>query len=120
MLVYKKITNRNVIEETGLKEASHYYALTDAIDLSATELTKGLSHIIEQVPEGSDPKTEPALFNVYKIISSTGYATGDLVFLKKVGYSNGTKVVAYKDGWSEKDAQQISVTTSKTIAITKL
>ena len=120
MLVYRKITTRNVIKETGLKEASHYYALTASLTLEEAELTGGLSYILEQVIAGNDPKTEPALFNVYKIVSCTGYAAGDLVFLKKVGYSNGEKVVEYTAGWTEEDAKQISVTTTKTVAITDL
>lgn len=120
MLVYNKIETRNVIKETGLKEASHYYALTASLTLTAADLAGGLSHIIEKVIAGSDPTTEPALFNVYKIVSCTGHAAGSLVFLKKVGYSNGTKVVAYSEGWTEEDAQQISVVTSKTVTIEDL
>lgn len=119
MLVYKKIETRDVIGETGLKEASHYYALTSSLTLAEAELTKGLSHIIEDVKEDAANK-KPAVFNVYKIVSSTGYSVDDLVFLKKVGYSNGTKVVPYKDDWSEAEAKQISVTTSKTVTIADL
>lgn len=120
MLVYNEIATRNVIKATDFQEASHCYVLTASLTLTAEDLAGGLSHVIENVPAGSDPKSEPKLFNVYKIMSCTGHAAGDVVFLKKVGYSNGTKVVEYAEDWSEEDAQQISVTTSTTVAITDL
>lgn len=121
MLVYKKIESRLAIKETGLKEASHYCVIGSGLSsLAEAELIDGLSYIIEQVHAGTDPVNEPALFNVYKIVSCEGYADDNLVFLKKVGYSNGEKVVEYKANWTEEDVKQISVTTTKTVAITDL
>lgn len=120
MLVYEIVSTRSAIKETGLKEASHYYTLTSSPIVTEEKLSKGLSHIMEQVDAGADPTAQPAVFNIYKIVTCTGYTEGAFVFLKKVGYYNGEKVVKYDAEWTVEDAQQIVVTTTKTVAISAL
>lgn len=122
MLVYGQITARDTIKSTNLSEASHYYEYsTSTYAVTDTSISKGLEYIIENVAEDKT-NSKPAVFNVYKIISHTGTGStvGDLIFLKKVGYSNGTKVVAYKTDWKEEEAKQISVTVTKTVTIADL
>lgn len=123
MLIYEKIETRDVIKPTNLNEASHYYEYsTSTPAVTDTSISKGLGYIIEDVEEVTSGSPKPAVFNVYKIISHTGTGStaGDLIFLKKVGYSNGEKVVEYAENWSEESAKQISVTTTKTVAITDI
>lgn len=123
MLVYELIDTRDVIKPTNLNEASHYYEYEadETPEVTDTSISKGLGYIIENVAEDKS-NNKPAVFNVYKIISHTGTGStaGDLIFLKKVGYKNGEKVVEYAEDWSEENAQKISVTTTKTVSITDI
>jgi hypothetical protein len=122
MLVYEEITARDTIKSTNLNEASHYYEYSSSTPtVTQTSIHNGLGYIIENVEEDKT-NSKPAVFNVYKIISHTGdgKTAGNLIFLKKVGYKNGEKVVEYEENWSEENAQKISVTTTKTVAITDI
>lgn len=123
MLVYELIETRDVIKPTNLNEASHYYEIDEDLPtVTQTSIDNGLGYIIEDVDAVTTGTLKPAVFNVYKIISFTGNGStaGNLVFLKKVGYKNGEKIVEYASDWSEEDAQQIVVTTTKTVAISDL